>query len=406
MSLSSKHAAVTFRGITLALALAASGMFAWGVTHQSEAPVIFGRYSLGYALLLCGIAAATGVLWAALFRPRAGLSRFLANAYLVFGTMLVTFLAIEIGLRLINPWGMEFFHTLPYHMQGMVDHPVLGYVHPKSVAYSLGKNRVALNSHGLRDEEYPIAKPLEEKRILVLGDSVTFGWGISQGETFSDRMEPILQRRTGRNWQVINAGVNGYNTEQEADWLRIYGLAFKPDIVVLVYVENDTDPILDPNATTWRRYPGWPSSLPELMERIRSLSYLFQMTKLMQRAQELEQQREQKTGQPMAGVEQSGITRHARWPESRAALADIAARCKAAGIPFLVARYSGHDPAFLRELAGLGIPTIELTSARLNVPKEAQYVSRVDPHPAPAVHAEMALVLVDELSRRGWLRFH
>ena len=40
-------------------------------------------------------------------------------------------------------------------------------------------------------KKYPSQNPRDEKRILVLGDSVAFGWGVSQGETFSDRMEPL-----------------------------------------------------------------------------------------------------------------------------------------------------------------------------------------------------------------------
>ena len=73
---------------------------------------------------------------------------------------------------------------------------------------------------------------MDEKRILVLGDSVTFGWGVSQGETFSDQMEPLLQEQTGARWQVINAGVNGYNSEQEAIYLRTEGMRYSPDHVL------------------------------------------------------------------------------------------------------------------------------------------------------------------------------
>ena len=392
---SRQRPSLAFRTVTWVLALATLVVLAWGCVHVSEDPVVLGRYSRSYALLLSSIMVVAGVLLAAVLRPRLGLSRALANAYLLVGTTLVTLIAVEIGLRVINPWGIEFFHTLPYHMQGMVNHPVLGYVHPKSVSESLGKNTVSLNSHGLRNEEFPIAKPAGESRILVLGDSVAFGWGVSQGETFSARMEPLLKARTGHRWRVINAGVNGYNSEQEANWLRLFGLAFQPDVVLLVYVVNDVDPIFDPNRTTWRRYPTWPDSLPELLERVRSLSFLFQMTKLMQRAREIAQS-------PIT----TSITAHPNWPASRAALVDIAAHCKAAGIPFLVASNDIHDPAFLRELAGFGIPAIELEPAWQKVPPERQTVSRVDPHPGPAVHAEMAALLVHDIARRGWLGTH
>lgn len=393
-----------FRITTLVLALLTLGMIAWGLTHRSESPAILGRYGVAYATLLVLLAGIAILLVWSLLRPSERLTRGLVNTYTAVGATLFTLGAVEVGLRVANPWGIEFFHLLPYHMQGMVDHPELGYVHPQSVSYVLGKNHVALNSHGLRDDEIPLAKPPGERRVLVLGDSVAFGWGVSQGETFSDRMEPILRARTGTPWQVVNAGVNGYNSEQEATWLRLYGLSFQPDIVVLVHVDNDVEPAFDPNATTWRRYPDWPGSLPELMERMRALSFLFQMTHLMQRAQELTRPATSPSLVTAgASPAPTDITAHPRWKESRAALADIAARCKAAGIPFLVVRNSGSEPAFLRELAALGIPAIELEPAWQKVPHEQRHVSRVDSHPSRAVHAEMAALLADDLARRSWL---
>ncbi len=87
----------------------------------------------------------------------------------------------------------------------------------------------------------------------------------------------------------------------------------------------------------------------------------------------------------------------------RQILAGGEAVCKAAGIPFLVARNSGSEPAFLRELAAFGIPAIELEPAWQKVPDKQRHVSRVDPHPSPAVHAEMATLLAGDLARRGWL---
>ena len=58
--------------------------------------------------------------------------------------------------------------------------------------------------------------------------------------------------------------------------------------MLLVYVANDVDPVFDPNPVRWRRYPTWPSSLPELLDRARSVSYLYQTTKLFRRMNELE----------------------------------------------------------------------------------------------------------------------
>ena len=294
-------------------------------------------------------------------------------------------------------------------MQGMVDDPQLGYRHPESVTYMLGDNQVTINAHGLRDEEIPYAKPDNEKRILVLGDSVTFGWGVSQGEAFSDQMEPLLREQTGDQWQVINAGVNGYNTEQEATFLRIDGMRYSPDYVLLIYVSNDVDPAIDPNEATWRRYPAWPPSLPEAINRLRQLSYLYQLTHLFVRMQEMDLARAAAiTGNdPTSRGENRSMTGHPNWLRSKTALLDIAQQCREAGIPFLVGLYSsldgGFDPAFVAELQEEGIDTIHMQPAWEDVPEGEAHVSRIDSHPSVLVHGEIANYLVEIFRQRGWL---
>jgi lysophospholipase L1-like esterase len=293
-------------------------------------------------------------------------------------------------------------------MQEMVDDPMLGYKHPASVAYSLGSNLVELNSHGLRDDEIPYDKPVGEKRILVLGDSVTFGWGISQGETFSDRMEYFLNELSGRRWQVINSGVNGYNTEQEATYLRIEGMRYLPDFVLLVYVSNDMRPIIDPNETTWRRYPSWPSSLPEAMGRLRQLSFLFQVTTLFARVRQMDMARaattDEKSTIPARSTER--ITDYPNWQASKAALLNISEQCEQAGIPFLVAIYGGYGPEFWAGVQAAGVDILKLYPAWKDVPQSEAHVSSIDPHPSVVVHEKIARYLVDALRKRGWYSEH
>ena len=381
----------------------------FGLMHKSEQPQLLGRYSFGYALLLLGLFAAAAYLFWVIWWAGPRLESWTANLYVLLISTLIVLLAVEWGLRTFNPFGVEFFHILPYHMQGMVDDPLLGYKHPKSVTYTLGADVVKLNAQGLRDEEVPYAKPSDEKRILVLGDSVTFGWGVSQGETFSDRMESLLRGRTGDQWQVINAGVNGYNTEQEATYLRVEGMRYSPDYVLLIYVSNDVDPVIDPNVTTWRRHPSLPPSLPEAINRLRQLSFLFQLAKLSAYVEQRDLARAATTVEndaPATGAVRS-MTRHPDWSRSKTALLDIAEQCKKAGIPFLLGLYSsmddGSDPALMAELENAGIDAIHLRPAWRGVPADLGYVSRIDPHPSALLHEKIAEYLVDDLWQRGWL---
>jgi lysophospholipase L1-like esterase len=82
----------------------------------------------------------------------------------------------------------------------------------------------------------------------MLGDSITFGYGVRDGETFSAVLETMDPRL-----EVVNLGVQGYGTDQELLKLEREGLGFAPDVVVLnVCLAND---LLD-NAAAKSIYDG------------------------------------------------------------------------------------------------------------------------------------------------------
>lgn len=98
-----------------------------------------------------------------------------------------------------------------------------------------------LNSLGLRNREIA-AKPDGTSRILFLGDSLIFSGETSTGELYTQTIENNLNANSigdSQNTEVINAGVPGYTTYQELEFLKKYGLDMKPDVVVLGFVFND-----------------------------------------------------------------------------------------------------------------------------------------------------------------------
>lgn len=100
---------------------------------------------------------------------------------------------------------------------------------------------VHINSLGFRDDrEYPVAKGPSTFRILVLGDSVTFGHGSVAEHTYPFLLDQKLKAwRPDVDWQVWNLGVPGYNTSQELAHLLQVGPVYKPDLVVVGFFEND-----------------------------------------------------------------------------------------------------------------------------------------------------------------------
>lgn len=97
------------------------------------------------------------------------------------------------------------------------------------------KTFVRINSKGLRDREYEYAKPAGVYRIIVLGDSFAWGYGVGQGKNFAD----LLEEQLGASVEVINAGVSGYGTDQELLFLEREGMKYQPDLVIVAFATND-----------------------------------------------------------------------------------------------------------------------------------------------------------------------
>jgi len=135
------------------------------------------------------------------------------------------------------------------------DDPLLELVLPLDRReYVLKKNATFVTNNGitysvnekrLRGKEYAYEKPKDTYRILMLGDSYLFGWGLQWKDTLTVRLEGLLNNNPiekDKTYEVINAGVYGYNTIQELELLKKEGLKYKPDIVFLYFVMNDIEP--------------------------------------------------------------------------------------------------------------------------------------------------------------------
>jgi lysophospholipase L1-like esterase len=107
--------------------------------------------------------------------------------------------------------------------------------------YSASNGR---NSLGLRNREVG-PKAIGSCRILFLGDSLVDWGNTSSGDLYTQVLERDLNSRFSHGEpriETINAGVPGYTTYQELQFLKIYGLDMRPDYVVLGFVLNDLFP--------------------------------------------------------------------------------------------------------------------------------------------------------------------
>jgi lysophospholipase L1-like esterase len=103
--------------------------------------------------------------------------------------------------------------------------------------------RIAINSEGLRDCEYSAARDKRTFRILAIGDSFTFGIGVAGDQAYPKVLERMLNNAPlGTDpaaYEVVNAGVDAYGTEQEYRYLKELLARYQPDLVIVGLYSND-----------------------------------------------------------------------------------------------------------------------------------------------------------------------
>jgi lysophospholipase L1-like esterase len=107
------------------------------------------------------------------------------------------------------------------------------------VIYS--RNRIRTNRYGFRGDD-----PVPGRRVvLCLGDSMPFGWGVGQTETFPVQLQARLNAaaKSGKLWEVINAGVPSYSSFQTRLIAERLVLRWKPEVVVVSTGGNDILPV-------------------------------------------------------------------------------------------------------------------------------------------------------------------
>jgi lysophospholipase L1-like esterase len=120
-----------------------------------------------------------------------------------------------------------------------------------------GESRLPLhiNAFSQRGADYPLAKPAAERRVLVIGDSLTFGQGVKDDESWPAQLGALLvsAHDPSETWRAINAGVNGWSAWHYQRYVETQALRFSPDVIVVgLYFGNDMLPAPDLGST-----PAW-----------------------------------------------------------------------------------------------------------------------------------------------------
>ena len=174
------------------------------------------------------------------------MSNTLKSLALVLVSVALSLLAFELYVRVVIDNGLNYeldMWKYATQMKQVSDDAKIGHEHRPGARAHLMRVEIATNAAKLRDRDYPLQKPTDSTRILMLGDSITMGWGVDAADTVAKRLEmDFNDSYPERHIEVINAGVGNYNTAMEVDWFLSRGLAYDPDIVVLNYFVNDAEP--------------------------------------------------------------------------------------------------------------------------------------------------------------------
>jgi lysophospholipase L1-like esterase len=282
---------------------------------------------------------------------------------------------VELTTRYVFDNGMNFdleMWKYATNIKVKSDNPEISFEHrPNKQGTFMGVTLVT-NALGLRNREIALEKKPGVTRVLMLGDSLTLGWGVPEEETTSRLLERLLNKDGEGRFEVINAGVGNYNTSMEVTSFLTREYKLHPDIVVLNYFVNDaevtpredTNPLLMHSyaavflagklEAVWRQYlwgRDWLSYYSDLYAK----------------------------GQP-------------GWLKAQAAIRSLAAYCKKNGIALVVVSlpelhelkpypFAKITEAVRRVAEENGVPFLDLLPAIEDLDPKSLWVSPTDAHP-------------------------
>lgn len=316
----------------------------------------------------------------------------LVNAGLFILSLVVVCAVAEAGVRFYAE-GHSVYDIEVYkygkHLKRRSSIPGLSHEHiPGSEAHLMGVD-VKINSLGFRDTELPANKPVNEYRVLVAGQSITFGWGVPQEASFCKLTQKKLNQATGSMaYNFVNTGIGNYNTVLESVYLKRNLDLVRPDMVVLHTFLRDAEEISAQSQNV-------------LVERSYLMAYLYGK---IQRARFVRNNSYESIGDYYSKLYQEGSE---GWRAQRRALTDIKQQCDSRRIPLLVVMQpdlneigvnSAQEQCYVtirKFLADNGFTFIDMAPVyRAKVPDIASiWVSRDDSHPNSAGHA----LIADEL---------
>lgn len=311
-------------------------------------------------------------------------------AFLVFG-------CFEVFLRFYNRNGANYdieMWKYSKYLKRKSANPVLGIEHIPLKECRLQNVWIKTNSLGFRGKEYSIPKPQGVYRIVVLGSSITLGWGVPESDTYVRLVEQLLQGKTGNlKVELVNAAVGNYNTVREVEAFFDKCRQLAPDMVIVSFFINDPqfieikDNFLLKHSQTavlfWSRYQQLIRSIGIKQDYLQYYKNLYA------------------PGNP-------------GWAACISALEKLAGYCHQRKISLLMTiipdlhnlreyPFQKEHGIVKRTVSPFGFPCLDFYAGFKDVPGESLWVMQGDPHPNRMGHLVMAQELYNFLmTQKPW----
>lgn len=230
-------------GTVLACVAAVGGVRHW--LEEAEGFLAIVLVGVGAAALLALLLTSVAIL-----RPRVRVGPFVPQFALLLGSVLLSLLAVEGVLNVVQASApSEMAPSIPEELafrrvDSGPDFYLLGVLHEH-------------NAEGFRTHDFSPPDP-ETLRIVVLGDSLTFGQGLEREHRYTDVLERELGR--GHRVEVLNLGKRGHQMEDLLQVAKRYLPRLQPDLVLYGHCLND---FLPKGKGQYQNNRRWQVPLPE-----------------------------------------------------------------------------------------------------------------------------------------------
>jgi hypothetical protein len=233
--------------------------------------------------------------------------------------------AAELWLRSADPLGTRFWNEYRAYCTLLKRDTVVYYRNTPGGPLRGRGWTLSINGDGMRGPALPPVKDARTFRVLLLGDSVVLGWGVSWEQTVASRLAAPLSALRGGSVEVVADGAGSWNTVAEMRDLYARLDRLDPDAVLLLYIQNDSE--VKPETPPEAHGGPWPMPPPDSgWDRLALVRSLRTYQRLRQVG-------------PSAPTDAADAGRLAVVDALRACR-DL---CRAAGIPFHLVSYGPYE---------------------------------------------------------------